>query len=171
MDKTYPPDAWKRLGKALEARRGELGYGFRRRRDFLADRGGPPPSEKMLARLERGERTSYPPATAGRLESLYELAPGAFEAFLQAGGDKPLEPLPSPPRPALVPPLPSPGALAAWLESSPDELIRQVFSRDDVLSKIWALPMDQRKRIQMIEVALADDVDEDVARQVEGDAG
>jgi hypothetical protein len=92
MDKTYPPEAWKRLGRALEARRGQLGYGFRQRGEFLADRGGPPPSVKMLARLERGERTTYPPVTVTRLESLYEMSPGSFEAILEGGEGRPLAP-------------------------------------------------------------------------------
>ena len=86
MDKTYPPEAWKRLGKVLERRRGQLGYGFRERERFLRDKGGPPPSAKMLARLERGERTSYPESTLTLLESLYELVPGSFETVL-AGGE------------------------------------------------------------------------------------
>jgi hypothetical protein len=95
MDKTYPPEAWKRLGRALEARRGQLGYGFRQRGEFLADRGGPPPSVKMLARLERGERTTYPPATITRLESLYDLSPGSFEAILDGGEGRPLPSAPA----------------------------------------------------------------------------
>lgn len=85
MDSTYPPEAWKRLGKVLEARRGELGYGFRQREQFLRDRGGPPPSVKMIARLERGERTSYPASTVTLLESLYGYRPGSFEAVLNGG--------------------------------------------------------------------------------------
>jgi len=92
MDSTYPPEAWKRLGKVLEARRGQLGYGFRQRGRFLEDRGGPPPapSGKMVARLERGERAFYPPATVTRLEALYGLAPGSFEAVLAGGEPVPL---------------------------------------------------------------------------------
>ena len=90
MDKTYPPEAWRRLGKLLEQRRGQLGYGFRQREQFLTDRGGPPPSVKMLARLERGERTSYPEGTITLLESLYDYEPGSFEAVLDGG-----EPVPS----------------------------------------------------------------------------
>lgn len=109
MDKQYPPEAWKRLGRALEARRGELGYGFRQRGKFLADHGGAPPSVKTLARLERGERTSYPPATITRLESLYECAPGSFEAFLADGGARSL---PVASRPASLRPVPSPPAAA-----------------------------------------------------------
>jgi len=114
MDSTYPPEAWKRLGKVLEARRGQLGYGFRQRERFLADRGGPPPSVKMLARLERGERTSYPPATVTLLESLYGYAPGSFDAVL-AGGEP--APLPAAPGPPLL------RALAAVPRSREEELL------------------------------------------------
>lgn len=84
MDITYNPEDWRRLGKILQQRRGQLGYGYRQRRKFLADRGGDsPPSDKMLDRLERGERTSYPDDTIAYLESLYGYAPGAFAAILQ----------------------------------------------------------------------------------------
>jgi hypothetical protein len=102
MDRTYPPEAWKRLGTELEKRRGKLGYGFRRRDQFLRDRGGPSaPSPKMIARLERGERTSYPPATVATLESLYDVEPGSFERALQGG-----ELAPAVVPPAARPPVP-----------------------------------------------------------------
>ncbi len=131
MDKQYPPDAWKRLGKALEARRGELGYGFRQRGKFLDDRGGAPPSVKTLARLERGERTAYPDATVTRLESLYAITPGSFEAFLASG--KPLQaiPRPAPLRPVLPPPRAADGSqdsqrfLDELLRGYPDDEIVQ----------------------------------------------
>jgi hypothetical protein len=124
MDKEYPREAWRRLGKDCEARRGQLGYGFRQRDKFLADRGGPPPSLKMVARLERGERTSYPPATIASLEALYELAPGSFEAILGGGEGTPLPGTPGSAAPSLrpVPSLPpdDPGEMTdaeaeAWL--------------------------------------------------------
>jgi transcriptional regulator with XRE-family HTH domain len=87
---THPPDAWRRLGRTLEERRGQLGYGYRQRRKFLADRGGiKHPSIKTIERLERGERTSYPPATVTYLEALYGYEPGSFEAILR--GQQPTE--------------------------------------------------------------------------------
>lgn len=125
MDKPYPPEAWKRLGEALERRRGELGYGFRQREQFLRDRGGPPPSLKTIARLERGERTSYPPATVTRLEALYGYAPGSFEAVLRGGDPSPL-PARAEPRLHRVPAPPPGGApfeeILAWLlDRHPDD--------------------------------------------------
>jgi len=136
MDKAYPPEAWKRLGKVLEARRGQLGYGFRQRANFLADNGGPPPSAKTLARLERGERYTYPPATVTRLEALYQYDPGSFEAVL-AGGDP--VPLAAGARPAAVravpPPPPQPPG------SSPEEVLAGLLEtyRDDDRIQTMAL--------------------------------
>ena len=96
MDSGYPPEAWQRLGRELERRRGELGYGFRRRKQFLADRKGPgPPSEKMLARIENAERTYYPPSTIATLERLYGYEPGSFEAVLQGREPTPASPTPA----------------------------------------------------------------------------
>ena len=86
MDSKYPPEAWQRLGKALEQVRGQLGYGYRQRQAFLADRGDPErrPSLKMLERLERGKRASWPDSTIALLEAMYGLAPGSFKGFLDA---------------------------------------------------------------------------------------
>lgn len=141
MDKKYPPEAWRRLGRELEARRGRLGYGFRQRGEFLADRGGEkPPSAKMLARLERGERASYPESTITRLESLYGLAPGSFEAAL-AGGE--LQPLPPDP-----PPL-------AWEDGGEGEpqgdAAWALFPDDEVKRHVWRTPgMSERDRAEII---------------------
>jgi hypothetical protein len=134
MDNEYPPEAWRRLGRALEAWRGQMGYGFRQREKFLAERGGPPPSLKTLARLERGERTFYPEGTLARLESLYGYAPGSFEAILAGGEGKPLELEHSPARPVLravpaVPGLPSERlaqeVLSALLKRYPGDTVVQ----------------------------------------------
>ena len=137
MDKVYAPEDWKRLGEVLEARRGQLGYGFRQRERFLADRGGPPPSGKTLARLERGERTAYPPGTVTLLESLYELAPGSFEAFLSRRGD--LEPLPLAPGPVplrpVAPVLPATAASEAGAVLAP---LLDRYSGDEVIAAIGA---------------------------------
>lgn len=129
MDKAYPPEAWKRLGEELQKRRGQLGYGFRQRGDFLTDRGGPPPSAKMLARLERGERGAYPPSTITRLEALYEYAPGSFEAILAGGEGTPVAAPPraplraAPDAPPSAPGSPAEEILADLLARYPDDKI------------------------------------------------
>lgn len=86
MDSKYPPEAWQRLGKALERLRGEQGYSYRQRPAFLADRADPDrrPSLKMIERLERGKRASWPDSTVALLEAMYWLAPGSFKGFLDA---------------------------------------------------------------------------------------
>lgn len=146
MDKTYPPEAWKRLGAVLEARRGQLGYGFRRREQFLQDRGGPPPSVKTLARLERGERASYPPATVARLESLYGYAPGSIDAILAGRDPVPLDEPAAPSRPPAVP-LSGSGALrvSAGLETLAREA-EILFPGDRVKQGIWMFPGDPSKQ-------------------------
>ncbi|MGO8956292.1 MAG: hypothetical protein ACLQFR_02790 [Streptosporangiaceae bacterium] len=87
---TYPHEAWQRLGRALERRRGELGYGFRQRGRFTRERGGGMISVKTLSRLEKGERASYPESTVGAAETIYQWAPGSFESVLGGGDPYPL---------------------------------------------------------------------------------
>lgn len=144
MDKTYPPEAWRRLGKLLEQRRGQLGYGFRQREQFLRDRGGPPPSLKTLARLERGERTAYPDSTVTLLESLYGYEPGSFEAVLR-GGEPVTRPVAAAPGGTVIPmslggdeetvvrtivDLPSPsGGLVSW--ETRREMLRSLLDIND----------------------------------------
>lgn len=90
MDNSYPPEAWGRLGKALERRRGQLGYGHRQRGTFLRD-SGVNLSGKTIARLERGERGSYPDSTVAAVESIYRIKPGSVEAVLRGGELTPAE--------------------------------------------------------------------------------
>jgi hypothetical protein len=85
MDR-YPPEAWRRLGLALERRRAELGYGFRQRGQFAHERGGGKLSVKTISRLEKGERDAYPESTVASAEAMYLWAPGSFAAVL-AGGE------------------------------------------------------------------------------------
>jgi hypothetical protein len=84
MDR-YPNEAWHRLGRMLERRRGELGYGYRQRARFVLERGGGMISVKTISRLEKGERSSYPEATIGTVESMYQWSPGSVEAVLMGG--------------------------------------------------------------------------------------
>ena len=109
MDSKYPPEAWQRLGEALERLRGEQGYGYRQRQAFHADRSDPEgkPSLKMIERLERGARAAWPDGTVALLEAMYWLPPGSFKGFLDAdaAGDEAaaaaaLRPVPPRPRPA-----------------------------------------------------------------------
>jgi hypothetical protein len=82
---TYPYEAWLRLGRMLERRRGELGYGFRQRARFARERGSGKISVKTISRLEKGERDSYPESTVGTVETMYKWAPGSVESVLMGG--------------------------------------------------------------------------------------
>lgn len=98
--KTYPPEAWQRLGRMLERRRGELGYGFRRRARFALDCGDGMISVKTLSRLENGERDSYPESTIGTVEAMYQWAAGSVESVLTGGEPSPLPRCPPPVAPS-----------------------------------------------------------------------
>lgn len=89
MDR-FPPEAWRRLGLALERRRAELGYGFRQRGRFAHEQGGGQLSIKTISRLEKGERDSYPEATVATAEAMYRWAPGSFASVLGGGEPDPL---------------------------------------------------------------------------------
>ena len=106
MDSKYPPEAWQRLGKALQRVRGEQGYGYRQRPAFHADRSDPGRiSLKMIERLEHGARAAWPDGTVALLEAMYWLPPGSFKGFLDAdaAGDETAAAAalrPAPPAPA-----------------------------------------------------------------------
>lgn len=87
---TYPHEAWQRLGRALERRRGELGYGFRQRGRFVRERSAGMISVKTISRLEKAERNSYPESTIGAVEVMYQWAPGSIDSVLQGGEPDPL---------------------------------------------------------------------------------
>lgn len=115
---TYPRDAWLRLGRMLERRRGELGYGFRQRATFVRDRGAGMISVKTISRLEKGERDSYPESTVGTIEAMYQWPPGSVESVLCGGEPNALISAPPPARnPITVPNTPpTPGErLASWV--------------------------------------------------------
>jgi hypothetical protein len=80
----FPPEAWERLGKYLERRRGQLGYGFRKRKEF-AEVKGLRLSAKTLDRLERNGRPAYPDDTLALAEVIYEWEPGSIDAVLKGG--------------------------------------------------------------------------------------
>ena len=101
MDR-YPHEAWEHLGRALERRRGELGYGFRQRGRFTRERGGGTISVKTISRLEKGERSSYPESTVGAAEAMYQWAPGSFEAVLKGRDPDPLVLAPARERPVIT---------------------------------------------------------------------
>jgi hypothetical protein len=82
---TYSPEAWLRLGRMLERRRGELGYGFRQRARFARECGGGKISVKTISRLEKGERAYYPQSTVGTVETVYQWSPGSVESVLLGG--------------------------------------------------------------------------------------
>ena len=132
---TYPHEAWQRLGRALERRRGELGYGFRQRGRFSREQGGGRISIKTISRLEKGERTSYPQSTVGAVETIYHWAPGSVEAVLRGGNPDPLAVTPAPPAPRRHPLTaehapPTPGErIASWVYVRMRELGRD---EDDI---------------------------------------
>ncbi len=118
MMDTYPRDAWLRLGRMLERRRAELGYGFRQRAIFVRARGAGAISLKTISRLEKGERGSYPESTLGTVEAMYQWSPGSVEAVLTGGEANPLVAAPPPDRNPITvtytPPTPG-ERLASWV--------------------------------------------------------
>jgi len=117
---TYSYDAWLRLGRMLERRRGELGYGFRQRARFARESGGEGArlSVKTISRLEKGERSSYPESTLGTIEAMYQWSPGSIEAVLRGGEPNQLLPTVPPGRnPITTPYAPSTAGerLAGWV--------------------------------------------------------
>jgi hypothetical protein len=86
MDK-FPHEAWMRLGKSLERRRGQLGYPFRRRKEFAEGKGL---SARTLSRLEHAERDAYPDDTIALAEAIYQWQPGSAELVLRGGDPVPL---------------------------------------------------------------------------------
>jgi hypothetical protein len=118
---TYPPEAWRQLGLALERRRAELGYGFRQRGRFTRERGRGKLSIKTISRMEKGERDSYPESTVATAEAMYRWASGSFASVLGGGEPDPLVAAPVPPREpaasvAVEHNVPTPGErIASWV--------------------------------------------------------
>lgn len=129
---TYPHEAWLRLGRALERRRGELGYGFRQRGRFVRERSAGMISVKTISRLEKGERSSYPESTVGAAEVMYQWAPGSFDSVLQGGEPDPLMTAPVPVRSRITTdhaPLTSGERIASWVYVR----MRQLGHSDDAI--------------------------------------
>jgi hypothetical protein len=115
---TYSHEAWLRLGRMLERRRGELGYGFRQRARFARERGGGKISVKTISRLEKGERGYYPESTIGTVETMYQWAPGSVESVLLGGEPNALLIAPAPgtnPITTAYAPSTSGERLASWM--------------------------------------------------------
>ena len=114
---TYPYEAWRRLGHMLERRRGELGYGFRQRARFAKERGSGKISVKTISRLEKGERDSYPEATIGTVEVMYQWSSGSVESVLTGGEPNALVAAPPVRNPITSPYLPPTAGerLASWV--------------------------------------------------------
>lgn len=118
MKDTHPSESWLRLGRMLERRRGELGYGFRQRADFVRERGGGRISVKTISRLEKGERGYYPESTIGTVEAMYQWSPGSVEAVLTGGDPSTMLLAPPTDRNPITSPYspPTPGErLASWV--------------------------------------------------------
>jgi hypothetical protein len=118
MMDTYPFESWQRLGRVLERRRGELGYGFRQRARFVKECGDGRISVKTISRLEKGERGSYPESTIGTIEAMYQWSPGSVESVLMGGEPNMVLVAPSPGRNPITSPYtsPTPGErLASWV--------------------------------------------------------
>jgi hypothetical protein len=120
------------LGRMLERRRGELGYGFRQRARFARDCGGGTISVKTISRLENGERSSYPESTVGAVEAIYQWSPGSVESVLTGGEPSPIQ-LAAPPalHQAMNPDAPPSAGerIASWVYVR----MRQRGQQDDVI--------------------------------------
>jgi hypothetical protein len=71
-----------RLGVMLQARRAQLGYGPRRRKEFAAQAGM---SDRTCARVEAGKPMDRTPGAKAKIERAYEWAPGSYDAVLTGG--------------------------------------------------------------------------------------
>jgi hypothetical protein len=115
---TYPYESWVRLGRLLERRRADLGYGFRQRARFAMERGNGRISLKTISRLEKGERDSYPESTIGTIERMYRWSSGSVEAVLMGGEPRELPTVTEPvvnPITRLQGPPTSGERLASWI--------------------------------------------------------
>lgn len=84
-DCTTDPDRWRRLGEALARRR--IGLGYSSQAGFVRATGPGRLGERMIRKIENGERAGYEAKTLIRVEEMYKLGEGAVRRYL-AGDDK-----------------------------------------------------------------------------------
>lgn len=82
----YPPEAWERLGRLLEERRGELNPEWANRAQFLRDTGM---NKKLVERLELAKPGQYRPATLAKVSVAYGWTGDSIRRILAGGQPQP----------------------------------------------------------------------------------
>lgn len=95
----YPQEAWERLGRLLEERRGELNPDWANRAQFLRDTGM---NKKLIERLELARLDSYRPATLAKVSVAYGWTADSIRRIL-SGGEPVARPEHASAEPALTP--------------------------------------------------------------------
>lgn len=85
---TYPPEAWRRLARAVKDRRRDLGH----TQVTLSAAGGP--SATIISRIEGAKQSAYEPRVLSLLERALCWSPGSVTAILDGGRASPAEPPP-----------------------------------------------------------------------------
>ena len=78
----YPQEAWERLGRLLEERRGELNPDWANRAQFLRDTRM---NKKLIERLELAKLDSYRPATLAKVSVAYGWTADSIRRILSGG--------------------------------------------------------------------------------------
>lgn len=78
----YPQEAWERLGRLLEERRGELNPDWANRAQFLRDTGM---NKKLIERLELAKPGHYRPATLAAVSVAYGWTGDSIRRILSGG--------------------------------------------------------------------------------------
>ena len=94
----YPQEAWERLGRLLEERRGELNPDWANRAQFLRATGM---NKKLIERLELAKLDSYRPATLAKVSVAYGWTADSIRRILEGREPQP-RPETASPEPALV---------------------------------------------------------------------
>jgi hypothetical protein len=82
----HPQEAWERLGRLLEERRGELNPDWANRAQFLRDTGM---NKKLIERLELAKLDSYRPATLAKVSVAYGWTADSIRRILSGGEPQP----------------------------------------------------------------------------------